>query len=350
MKNFDVWILILVLISFVSICSCGRVLPKGSVFKYNDPSKPDYSNPNHWAALPGKEDKADLTPHPDLKDQQDSAEIDIFFLHPTTYLGKKGENHWNGPVDEPELNERTDEGSIKNQASIFNGSGRVYAPRYRQAHYSCYFTKDTINAKKAFDLAYLDVKAAFQYYLKHYNNGRPIIIAAHSQGTNHGVTLLKEFFDEKPLLEKLIAAYLVGMPVEEGYFENIKACQSAEDLTCFCTWRTWKKKHFPENHQEENNIIVTNPLLWVTDESYADKSLNKGSVLRNFEESFYPGITDAKVENGVLWITKPKFPWSFLVRFKNYHIADFNLYYVNIRENAQLRARRYLENKNLQSN
>jgi hypothetical protein len=43
------------------------------------------------------------------------------------------------------------------------------------------------------------VKTAFLYYLQHYNNGRPIIIASHSQGATHGKRLLKEFFDGKEL-------------------------------------------------------------------------------------------------------------------------------------------------------
>ena len=33
-------------------------------------------------------------------------------------------------------------------------------------------------------------KAAFQYYLEHYNNGRPFIIASHSQGTYHAKRLI----------------------------------------------------------------------------------------------------------------------------------------------------------------
>ena len=53
-----------------------------------------------------------------------------------------------------------------------------------------------------------DVKAAFQYYLEHYNNGRPIIIASHSQGTTHAKRLLKEFFDGTALQHQLVAAYL----------------------------------------------------------------------------------------------------------------------------------------------
>ena len=170
----------------------------------------NYSDSDNWAALPSKQDQADRTPHPDLQDLQTEAKVDVFFLHPTTYTKKKGNNQWNGDTENDDLNQTTDNGTILNQASIFNGAGKVYAPRYRQAHLHAYYSKDKSSAKKAFNLAYHDVKTAFEYYLKNFNKGRPIIIASHSQGTNHAETLLKEFFDGKPLQEKLVAAYPVS--------------------------------------------------------------------------------------------------------------------------------------------
>jgi len=39
----------------------------------------------------------------------------------------------------------------------------------------------------------------------------------------------------------------------------------------------------------------------------------------------------------MLWISRPRFPWSFLYMKKNYHVGDFNLFYVNVRENVKLR-------------
>ena len=92
-------------------------------------------------------------------------------------------------------------------------------------------------------------------------------------------------------------------------------------------------------------MAVTNPLTWTTTNTPADKTLNKGSVLRNFEKSFKLNLVDAEVHDGVLWANKPKFRGSFFITFKNYHIADLNFYYVNIRENAILRAKSFLEKR-----
>ena len=63
--------------------------------------------------------------------------------------------------------------------------------------------------------------------------------------------------------------------------------------------------------------------------------------MRNFNKVL-PNLTDAVVEDGLLWVAKPKFPWSFLYNTPRYHIIDYNLFYVNVRKNAQARAEAFL--------
>jgi alpha-beta hydrolase superfamily lysophospholipase len=83
------------------------------------------------------------------------------------------------------------------------------------------WTKKLPTARPPVDLAYADVKAAFQYYLAHYNEGRPIIIAGHSQGTAHATRLLHEFFEHDPKLRRqLVAAYLIGIQSEARRVPN----------------------------------------------------------------------------------------------------------------------------------
>lgn len=334
---------LLLLILWAFVCSSCAVQPKGGFQTATLPLAPDYGNPDHWAALPDRVDNADRTPGDSISDKQANAAVDVFFLHPTTYTGDKGHRNWNGPVNDAKLNEKTDESAILYQASIFNGVGKVYAPRYRQAHLHSYYTDErNKDALQAFEVAYSDVKAAFEYYLENYNQGRPIIIASHSQGTTHAKWLLRDFFDGKPLAEKLVVAYLVGIPVEKSWFAQLKPCADEEQTGCFCTWRTFKKGHYPKTIPWGDSIVTTNPLNWSLSDAYAPHSLNAGSVLRDFERIFFE-LTDAKVEQGLLWVTKPKFPWSFLYFSPNYHIADFNFFYLNVRNNAILRAERYFE-------
>jgi hypothetical protein len=196
----------------------------------------------------------------------------------------------------------------------------------------------------AFATAYADIKAAFEYYLKNYNHGRPIIIASHSQGTTHALRLLKDYFDNKPLQKQLVAAYLVGMGIPKEYFSSLKICQDPSQNGCACGWRTFRNGFKPDYVEaEKGNSFVTNPITWKTDNDYASRKKNKGSVLFKFNK-LYKKTTDAKIHENVIWVTKPKFPWSFLYSAKNYHIGDINLYYMNMRENIGRRIENYFQN------
>ena len=329
---------------FLTSCKSVFVLPEGAFSVSTAPQAPDYSNDYFWAALPAKKDEADKTPK-GLKDRQDQAEVDVFFLHPTIYTGEKGDDQWNGPVDDPGLNKRVDESTIRFQASLFNGAGRVYAPRYRQAHINAYYIEDQEMSKKVFDLAYRDIKRAFEFYLENYNQGRPIIIASHSQGTTHSRRLVKEFFDGTSLQDQFVAGYLVGIPVLKNEFDHIPVCQSPDETGCFVSWRTFETGHQPRGFTSDE-IAVSNPLTWTAADSKVEKYENKGSVLRSFKK-LHPQLCSAQIvpEKGILWTDKPKFFGSFLLKTSNYHIADFNFYYLNVRENARLRATAFIDKK-----
>jgi hypothetical protein len=184
------------------------------------------------------------------------------------------------------------------------------------------------------------VRAAFQYYFDHFNLGHPIIIASHSQGSSHAIRLLQDFFDDKPLQEKLIVAYIVGMSIPKNSFHQLKPCSDSLSTGCFCGWRTFKRETKPPSLSRYKESFVTNPLSWDTTSNYAGDNLNKGGVLRNFNK-LYPRVTDAQIHENILWSSRPKFPGSFLYRATNYHIGDINLFYVNIRENMMTRIGAY---------
>lgn len=343
MVNYTISPVLLIFGTFILLTSCATISkPKFSVVAGSE-NVVDYANLANWAAWPERKDVADSLATPELFDVQDTARVDVFFLHPTTYI-KKGK-WWNADLTDEELNKNTDNSSILYQASIFNGAGRVYAPRYRQAHIKAYFVKekDKAVAEQAFELAYKDIERAFSYYLEHENNGRPIIIAAHSQGTTHGMRLVKQFFDGKPLHKQLVAAYLVGLPVLNNYFENIKVCTSPEENGCICAWQTFRKGYYPKFQPPGSPVMAVNPLTWTNLPDYAPKTLNQGAILRKFNQIF-PQLADAQVHDGLLWIHKPKFPGSFFVWTPKYHIADYNLFYMNVRSNAIARAAHFLSN------
>lgn len=332
-----------VMIACLTILSCSKqnlALKPAYHFKSPD-GKPNYSDLSYWAAHPWKWDPSDSIPAPLRHNYVKDSTVDVFFLYPTSFTDFADER-WNATLDDSIINAKTDYSAMLYQASAFAEQTRVFAPRYRQANLKAYYTKDTMQAMKAFDLAYQDVKEAFLYYLEHYNNGRPIIIASHSQGTSHAGRLIKEFFEDKPLKDKLVCAYLVGMPIPEHYFKEFRPCTDSTSTGCFVGWRTYKKGYMEPRFvaRETFKSIVTNPLLWTTTEAYAPPSLNKGGVLRDFNK-IKSGVVDAQVHGNVLWSSKPKFFGNIFLTMKNYHIADINFFYVNISENVKTRIRMY---------
>jgi Protein of unknown function (DUF3089) len=306
------------------------------------PASPDYGKLENWAAHPDKNDPSDRIPEPLISGTIRDTGVDVFFLHPTTLTSAK-DKEWNADIRDSALNAKTDASTILFQASVFNEC-RVFAPRYRQAHIRAYYTRDTVSARDAFDLAYGDLKAAFQYYLDHFNHGRPVIIASHSQGTSHAKRLLKEFFESGPLKDRLIAAYIIGMAVPRDYFTGLPPCADSTATGCVIGWRTYKRGAEPHFVKEEGSpSLVVNPLTWTTTDEYAPRSLNKGAVLTKFNK-LVPAITDAQIHGGILWVHRPHFPGSFLIRTSNYHIGDINLFYLNIRDNVRTRIR-YFERR-----
>lgn len=306
------------------------------------PPSPDYSLEKNWAALPNRMDECDKTPL-GLKDEQTNANADVFWIYPTTYIKEPDSVYqWNADVRNEKLNQRTQKSTMLFQASVFNRAGKIYAPYYRQAHLYAFFTPNKSEKWKSLSVAYADVKKAFEYYLANYNHGRPIIIAGHSQGSLHAFWLVRDYFANKPLMKQLVAAYIVGMPIPKDSLSYIKPCNDASQTNCYVSWFTFQKGYYPKNYDEYKIAECTNPITWEVDESYASRKLNKGSVLFNFNK-ILKHKSDAWNKNGLLWVHKPRMLAALLLRTKNYHIGDYNLFYVNVRENAKQRVEEFLK-------
>ena len=299
---------------------------------------PDYSLKSMWAAHPDISDPSDSIPAPLKKFYSYDAGIDVFFVHPTTFTDRTA-SEWNASVSDAVINEKTDKRPIMYQASVFN-EFRVFAPRYRQANLRSYFTTDTM-AARAFDIAYEDVKNAFRYFLKNENQGRPIILASHSQGSTHAQRLLKDFFNGSPLQQKLVVAYIVGMRIDSDLFPAIPICRDSTDTGCITGWRTYRHDYIPDFVElETGKPMVTNPITWTTENEPAPRALNRGAILQNFNK-LVPAAAGAMVNDRILSVKDLRFPGSIFIRTQNLHIGDINLYYLNIRENARLRVSEY---------
>lgn len=294
---------------------------------------PDYSLEKYWAALPTMVDHADKLPDTSLKNYQAKALVDVFYIHPTTYIGLT----WNQQPDSKIQNWLTDNVTVQHQGSVFNESCKVYAPYYRQATVYSFLMKSN-KADTALEIAYGDVKKAFEYYLENYNDKRPIIIAGHSQGSRHALQLLKDYFDGKPLAGQLVAAYLPGWVVPCNEFKTIPACETAGQSGCFVSWNSfvWGADLFNDLSKD---ACCINPLNWTLDSGYVPRENHLGSVPPTFDKIDRKSV-DAKCVNGKLWVHLPA-DISYWVAGLNYHVLDYNLFYLDIRENVKQRIETY---------
>jgi len=308
----------------------------------NLPPTPNYRQLSAWAAHPKKNDPADKIPvGAPFQDQQAEALVDVFFIHPTIYGAEPtGAFLWNGDIQDDALNRQVDESTILNQASVFNGTCRVFAPRYRQAHYSVFLTSDSSANRQALALAYEDVKNAFLTYLETENKGRPFVIASHSQGTLHARRLLQELIDGKPLQKQMITAYLVGIAVQPDSFQYIQPSQTPDHVGGFTSWNTYLTGFYPPYHANGlKTAFCINPITWTLTNEVISHKNNPGGVGLKFKWVNQPA--DAQVHQGMLWIHQPYVPGRFLLRTKIWHRADINLYWGSIRENVALRTKTY---------
>jgi pimeloyl-ACP methyl ester carboxylesterase len=304
------------------------------------PEAPNYENEESWSARPGLCSPADTLPGWDWPLAQGNAAV--FWVSPTLYTGaSKSPYHWNVDFRADWFQELHKEGPLMHQASVFNLAGRIYAPYYRQAHLYSFFDQSPETGKAALDTAYSDVRRAFLYFMENLREDRPIILAGHSQGSYHIARLLKEFFDSQDLQKALVAAYIPGMPIPSSLFSTLTICQNETETGCILTWSTYARGYLPDSIAWKDMLAV-NPLSWKTDQSWVPRKSNPGSILWRYGK-VKKGICDAQLTTGALWIRKPRFLGNIFFRWKDYHIADYNLFYMSVRKNALARLMAFKE-------
>jgi hypothetical protein len=303
------------------------------------PVATDYSQAAHWLSLPATV-KA----------------VDVFYLYPTAWQKVNNSDPDICDIDNPSMLKGA-AAAFARQATAFETVGNIYAPYYRQAD-AAYVLALPLAEHDAViaGIPTLDAVAAFDYYIKHYNNGRPFILAAHSQGSNVLNNLLAGYMKENPeVYARMVAAYVVGYSVSDEYLAknpHLKFAEGPDDTGVIISYNT----QAPDVVAGTNPVVspgglVINPITWTRDETLATTAEGLGSFMPDPVTKVFsqvPQYADAKIDktNGVLICSTADenalYSLSGALGKGVYHSFDYPFYYYNLRENAANRTNKFL--------
>lgn len=297
----------------------------------------DYSDPNNWLTKDTKEDKS----------------VDIFYVYPTAYQKQSSEDPNYCTVDNVSMIKGAN-GAFNRQATAFLPVGNIYAPYYRQADAFYVLGMTPEEQATAIDLIPAkDVKAAFYYYIDHYNNGRPFILAGHSQGSSVLLSLLTDLSNNRPeVYKRMVAAYVIGCSVTTDYLakpenKNLKFATGPDDTGVIISYNT-EGIGVTKSPLVLPNAISINPITWTRTNRPATKASNEGSItlLTPSVSDLTPvkGVASAQVDlkRGVVVCSSiSSADYSVQGLPGVYHTYDYPLYFYNIRSNAMNRVNHY---------
>lgn len=329
--------LVVLAICFILVCGCvgGEVPPVDDDSSATDISghspEPDYADSYYWLTLPSVQ-----------------KEVDVFYVYPTVSSSP------DGFMDITSDDERAlAQGIFDAQASVYTSHANVFAPLYRQMSTQVTMAPDMLATDtEEFKRGAVDVQNAFEYYITNLNEGRPFIIAGHSQGTMALIELIKNRFgDDEDLRNRLVAAYLIGYTVTDADLEaaGLTAAEGADDTGVVITYNTQSVTSVGGPMLMAGAHCI-NPLNWKTDDTYAPASENLGSRFYNDSTGEFlrevQHYCDAEInaETGALMTTIPEGEELDIGAYPEgvYHRYDYAFWYRNLEKNVGDRIDAYL--------
>jgi len=218
------------------------------------PSPNDYSDPKTWLCKPGRAGDACDVDHTttivaaggkltkETWKANPNAPIDCFYVYPTISTDRTPNSDMN--PDPAEMN------VVRQQFARFASQCKPYAPMYRQVTLlglQRVLAQNAGGSPLAKGVQYDDVKDAWNYYLQHDNNGRGVVLVAHSQGSFILNRLIAEEIDGKPVQSRLVSAILLGTVIAVpkgkdvgGTFKSVPLCKSATQIGCVITYASFR--------------------------------------------------------------------------------------------------------------
>lgn len=288
----------------------------------------DYSNPENWMVLPENPEKS----------------VDVIYIYPTVYgtISETGDDV--ADIDDTSMRVMALY-SAANQASVFEESCNLYAPYYRQ------FTVDSLldiidnSPESLYYLAAQDLYPMLDYYFENHNEGKPFVLAGHSQGAVWLSIILEDYMKEHPeYLEKMVAAYVIGYSITEEYLArnpHLKFAQGADDTGVIISYNT----EGPGNKDQYNCVVTEgaisiNPINWKLDDTYAYAEENLGALNTTGEIVYHYADARVDTERGVVICESVKPSQELELTMGNYfgpesfHLQDYSLYFMNLQQNV----------------
>ncbi|WP_239466186.1 DUF3089 domain-containing protein [Bacteroides gallinaceum] len=281
----------------------------------------DYSDNRCWF-----ENKQDAT----------GKDVDLFYVVPTCiwdYTDSLGQTRHHMDIFNTEQRALTDP-SIQLAKSVLADSCNFFSPYYRQISMDSWLTLDTALIEERFKLAYQDVADAFHYYMEHDNQGKPFILAGHSQGAKAVIELLKREMTPD-ISRKLIATYAIGYtvtPEELAGYSTLRPAQDSIDTGVLIGFNSVTRPD-AVSPLFRDNVVCINPVNWRTDAtpatSYQGFTVAQDTTIHtlivtgiNEEQYFIPSV-------------------AALLPKGNLHVQEFNLYNEDLRKNVLQRIRAF---------
>jgi hypothetical protein len=348
-------LLILCMVGFVAGCSSSN---SGKTTPTSSPSSavsttgqaPDYAKTANWLALPSS--------------KAAKKKVDVFFLYPTAYQQSSPSDPLVCAINNPQMQAGARQ-AFSRTATAFSPIANIYAPWYQQAAVSVLALPLDQQQAIVGGLPTTDAIAAFDYYIKHYNNGRPFILAAHSQGSNIMYYLMARYMKKNPkVYKRMIAAFVPGWSFTPQYFsENpeLKFATGPDDTGVIVSYNTEAPDMQGKNPVVLPGAMVINPITWTRDETEATAAQNLGSIQVGsdgyavLDAQGQPqkvlNYADAQINisKGVLICSSVDQstldPGNKMVEQGIYHSFDYPFYYFDIRANAENRIAKYSAKK-----
>ena len=303
----------------------------------------DYSKKTNWYKIP-----------------EITKEFDTFYIYSTIYFGANEGDSDYATLDNAEMLAGIPiEHAIK--SSVFEEATNLFIPLYRQSsmkYAAEVYMKDGNIDAALISIPYTDITAALDYYFENYNQGRPFVIAGHSQGSAILRLVLKGYFKEHPdYYKRMVAAYAIGYSITKDDLEanpHLKFATGETDTGVIISWHAEGPKNVEVNFPIPSviiakNGIAINPLNWKRDETYAPASMNLGSIVMDetgkTEIRDIDGDAQVCLARGTV-VTNAKATPNDMVDLAGpqcYHQDDYSIFYNNIKDNVAKRIAAYKE-------